>query len=178
VILVSLVTVEKSYGSWPVLQGVDLEVSDTARIGIVGPNGAGKSTILRILDGSEAPTAGEVVRRKDLLVADLPQHVDGDERTAEQTVLAARPDVAALDAEMRAVESELGRPDVVSDLARMERVLSRQQQLLDRWVAAGGAGLAGEARAMLASLGLEGHDIDRPTSTLSGGQRKLVGLAA
>ena len=107
-ILVSLVTVEKSYGSWPVLQGVDLEVSDTARIGIVGPNGAGKSTILRILKASEAPTAGEVVRRKDLVVADLPQHVDGDERTAEQTVLAARPDVATLDAEMRAVESELG----------------------------------------------------------------------
>ena len=177
-ILVSLVNVDKSFGSWPVLQGVDLEVSDTARIGIVGPNGAGKSTILRILQGAEPPTAGEVVRRKDLVIADLPQHVDGDERTAEQTVLAARPDVSALDAEMRAVEIELGRPDVVADLARMERVLSRQQELLERWVVAGGAGLAGEARAMLASLGLEGGDLELPTSALSGGQRKLVGLAA
>jgi ATP-binding cassette subfamily F protein 3 len=178
VTVVSLVRVEKSYGSWPVLQGADLEVPDRARIGIVGPNGAGKSTILRILQGDEAPTGGEVVRRKDLVIAYLQQHADGDERTAEQTVLAARPDIAALDAEMRAVEAELGRPEVVSDLARMDRVLTRQQDLLDRWVAAGGAGLAGEAKATLGSLGLEGTDLSVATSSLSGGQRKLVALAA
>ncbi|MGZ8598033.1 MAG: ATP-binding cassette domain-containing protein, partial [Actinomycetota bacterium] len=176
--VVSLVNVEKSYGSWPVLQGADLEVPDGARIGIVGPNGAGKSTLLRILQGTEAPTAGEVVRRKDLVIATLPQHADGDERTSEQAVLAARPDIAALDAEMRAVEAELGRPEVVADLARMDRVLTRQQDLLDRWVAAGGAGLAGEARATLVSLGLDDDDLVVPTSALSGGQRKLVALAA
>jgi ATP-binding cassette, subfamily F, member 3 len=178
VTVVSLVHVEKSYGSWPVLRGADLEVPEGARIGIVGPNGAGKSTILRILQGIEAPTSGEVVRRKDLVVASLEQHVDGDERTAEQVVLAARPDVSALDEEMRAVEVELGRPEVVADLARMERVLARQQALLERWVEAGGAGVSGEARAALASLGLDGDDLLVPTRALSGGQRKLVALAA
>ena len=176
--VVSLVNVEKSYGSWPVLRGVDFEVPDGARIGIIGPNGAGKSTLLRILQGSDPPTAGEVVRRKDLVIAYLEQHADGDDRTAEQTVLAARPDVAALDAEMRGVEDELGRPDVVSDLARMDRVLMRQQALLDRWVQAGGAGLAGEARVMLVSLGFDDGDLALPTTALSGGQRKLVALAA
>ena len=176
--LVSLVNVEKSFGSWPVLQGADFEVPDGARIGIVGPNGAGKTTLLRILHGSEAPTGGEVVRRKDLQTAYLEQHVDGDDRTAVQTVLAARPDVAALDSEMRAVESELGRHEVMADLARMDRVLTRQQELLDRWVEAGGAGLAGEARAMLVSLGFDDHDLAVATSALSGGQRKLVALAA
>jgi len=176
--VVSLVNVEKSYGSWPVLRGVDFEVPDGARIGIIGPNGAGKSTLLRILQGSDPPTAGEVVRRKDLVIAYLEQHADGDDRTAEQTVLAARPDVAALDAEMRGVEAELGRPDVVSDLARMDRVLMRQQALLDRWVQAGGAGLAGEARVMLVSLGFDDGDLALPTTALSGGQRKLVALAA
>ena len=176
--VVSLVNVEKSYGSWPVLQRLDLEVPEGARIGIVGPNGAGKSTMLRILEGSEPPSTGEVVRRKDLVIAYLEQHADGDERTAEHTVLAARPDVAELDAEMRGVEVELGRPDVVSDLARMDRVLTRQQGLLDRWVEAGGAGLAGEARAMLVSLGFDDGDLALPTSALSGGQRKLVALAA
>jgi ATP-binding cassette subfamily F protein 3 len=178
VTVVSLVHVEKSYGSWPVLQGADLEVPDGARIGIVGPNGAGKSTLLRILQGSEPPTGGEVVRRKDLTIAYLEQHADGDDRTAVQVVLAARPDVAALDAEMRAVEADLGRPEVVRDLARMDRVLTRQQALLERWVSAGGAGLEGQARAMLASLGLDDDDMALPTSALSGGQRKLVELAA
>ena len=176
--VVSLVHVEKSYGSWPVLQGADLEVPEGARIGIVGPNGAGKSTLLRILQGSEPPTAGEVVRRKDLTIAYLEQHADGDARTAVQAVLAARPDVAALDAEMRNLEADLGRPEVVRDLARMDRVLTRQQEVLDRWVSAGGAGLEGQARVMLASLGLDDDDCALPTSALSGGQRKLVELAA
>ncbi len=177
-IAVGLIGVEKSYAAWPVLRGVDLEIPDRARIGIVGPNGAGKSTILRIVEGSVDVTAGEVVRRKGLVTAYLEQHADGDGRTAEQTVLAARPDVAGLDAELRAAEAELGRPEVVSDLARMERVLARQQAVLDRWVAAGGAGLAGEARALLRSLGLDEAALELPTTALSGGQRKLVALAA
>jgi ATP-binding cassette subfamily F protein 3 len=78
---------------------------------------------------------------------------------------------------MRAIEQELGRPEVVADLERMDRVLTRQQALLDRWVAAGGAGLAGEARATLVSLGFDDADLKLPTSELSGGQRKLVALA-
>ncbi|HEY6566684.1 MAG TPA: ABC-F family ATP-binding cassette domain-containing protein [Actinomycetota bacterium] len=176
--VVSLVGLEKSYGSWPVLQGVDLEVREGARIGIVGPNGAGKSTMLKILAGEETAGAGEVVRKKGLVTAYLEQNPDGDDRTPGQAVMAARPDIAALDADLRAVEAELARPEVVADLARMDRVLTRQQGLLDRWVDAGGPGLSGEARALLVSLGIDGADLDLPTRSLSGGQRKLVALAA
>ena len=176
--VVGLVQVEKSYGSWPVLRGVNLEVPERARIGLVGPNGAGKSTLLKILAGTEDPGAGEVVRRKALVTSYLEQNPEGDDRTPEQTVLAARPDVAELDAELRAVEAELARPTVAEDLAKMDRVLTRQQAVLDRWVASGGPGLAGEARALLRSFDIDDHDLSLPTSALSGGQRKLVALAA
>jgi ATP-binding cassette, subfamily F, member 3 len=176
--VVSLIEIEKSFGSWAVLRGAELDVSEGARIGIVGPNGSGKTTILKILAGLETPTAGEVVRRKGLVVAYLEQNPDGDERTAEATVLAARPDIAGLDAQIRAVEGELARPDVIADLAKMDRVLTRQQALLERWVEIGGPGLAGEARSLLVSLGFDAEDLTLPSSELSGGQRKLVGLAA
>ena len=144
--LAALVGVEKSFGSWTVFKELDFEVVDGARIGIVGPNGAGKSTLLRILADLETPSAGEVVRRAGLVTAYLDQNPDGDERTAEATVMAARPDVAELDGQLRAVEQELARPDVIADLSRMERVLARQQGLLDRWVEIGGPGLAGQVR--------------------------------
>jgi ATP-binding cassette, subfamily F, member 3 len=176
--VVGLVQVEKSYGSWPVLRGANLEVPEHARIGLVGPNGAGKSTLLKILAGTEDAGAGEVVRRKGLVTSFLEQNPDGDERTPEQTVLAARPDIAELDAELRAVEDELARPGVAEDLAKMDRVLTRQQAVLERWVASGGPGLAGEARALLRSFDFDDHDLALPTSALSGGQRKLVALAA
>jgi ATP-binding cassette subfamily F protein 3 len=176
--LVSLVGVHKSYGTWPVLQGVDLMVPDGARIGVIGPNGAGKSTILRILAGTEDVNEGEVVRRRGVTVSYLEQNPEGDGRTAEGWVLAGRPDVAELDRELMAIEQELTRPQVVGDLGRMERVLANQQAVLDRWVAVGGAGLAGEARSLLVRLGFGEHDLGLPTTALSGGQRKLAAFAA
>jgi ATP-binding cassette, subfamily F, member 3 len=176
--LVSLVGVDKSYGTWPVLQGVDLVVPDGARIGIIGPNGAGKSTLLRILGGLEDVNDGEVVSRRGVTFSYLEQNPEGDDRTAERWVVAARPDIAALDEELRGIEQELARPDVAGDLAKMDRVLTRQQVVLDRWVDAGGAGLAGEAKTMLIRLGFGEHDLTLPTTALSGGQRKLAALAA
>ncbi|HEX5937042.1 MAG TPA: ABC-F family ATP-binding cassette domain-containing protein, partial [Actinomycetota bacterium] len=176
--LVSLVGVDKSYGTWPVLQGVDLVVPDGARIGIIGPNGAGKSTLLRILGGMEDVNDGEVVSRRGVAVSYLEQNPEGNDRTAEAWVVGARPDIAALDEELRGTEQELARPNVTGDLAKMDRVLTRQQAVLDRWVAAGGAGLTGEARAMLVRLGFDEHDLTLPTTALSGGQRKLAALAA
>jgi ATP-binding cassette subfamily F protein 3 len=176
--LAALVGVEKSFGSWTVFRDLDFEVVDGARIGIVGPNGAGKSTLLRILADLEPPSAGEVVRRRGLVAAYLDQNPDGDERSAEATVMAARPDVAELDDQLRAVEAELARPEVIADLSRMGRVLERQQGLLDRWVEIGGPGLAGQVRSQLLSLDIPEDDLELPTSQLSGGQRKLVALAA
>jgi ATP-binding cassette subfamily F protein 3 len=176
--LVSLVDVHKSFGTWPVLRGVDLVVPDDARIGIIGPNGAGKSTMLRIIAGTEQPNEGEVVRRRGVGVSYLEQNPEGDQRTAEAWVLAARPDVEAIDRELRAIEAELASPRVAADLAKMGRVLARQQDTLDRWVGVGGPGLAGEARAFLVRLGFDDHDLTLPTSSLSGGQRKLAAFAA
>ncbi len=60
----------------------------------------------------------------------------------------------------------------------MSRALLRQEQLIERWTAAGGPGFDGRARALLVDVGLDDSDLAKPTRILSGGQRKLVGLAA
>ena len=57
----------------------------------------------------------------------------------------------------------------------MGRVLERQAALIER-LAADTAG--GDAIRHLRDLGLTDEDLDRPTRALSGGQRKLVALAA
>jgi len=56
-----LESVIAGYGGGDVLQGVDLEVPESAIACIVGPNGAGKSTVLRTVSGLLRPRAGEVV---------------------------------------------------------------------------------------------------------------------
>jgi ATP-binding cassette subfamily F protein 3 len=178
VFLIALSRIEKSFGAWSLFRDVDLEVDERARIGVVGPNGAGKTTLLRILAGLETIDGGLLTRSKESVAAYLPQQVMGDGRDPMRTVLEARPEVAEIDAALRAVEAELATPAVAADLKRMQRVLRRQEELLDRWVAARGPGLEGEIRSLLLDLRLEPGTLDSPTAELSGGERKLVALAA
>ncbi len=176
--LIGLRSVQKSYGGRAVLWDLDLKVNPGARIGLVGGNGAGKSTVLRILAGTEEVDGGEVIRRRGLSVASLPQHVDGDARTPMEVVRAARPEISDLQSELEACEEQLGSTEVASDLRRMQRVLERQERLLRRFTELGGPGFEGEARGYLGSLGLGNGDIERPMGDLSGGQRKLAVLAS
>jgi ATP-binding cassette subfamily F protein 3 len=161
-----------------VLDGLDLELAAGARVGVLGPNGGGKSTLLRILAGLEEPDAGEVVRRRGLVLAFLPQEVPGDEQTPLATVLAARPEVAELEAELHAAERRLADPALAADMDAMARALAHQERLLARWAELGGDRVEGEARMHLRDLGLTAEALERPTRELSGGQRKLVALAA
>src|SRR5687767_2225167 len=170
--IVSLNGVRKSFGSRTVLDGLDFLVEPRARVGVVGANGSGKSTLLRLLAGLEEPDAGTVVRRRGTTVAYLPQHRPGDERTPLETVGGGRPEVAVLDRELHRIAAQLGAPDVAADLEKMARVLRRQEELVERWEAAGGPSLEGRTRAMLLDVGIAEEDLGLPTSALSGGQRK------
>jgi len=176
--LIQLRFVEKFYGGRTVLWGLQMKVKPGARLGLVGGNGAGKSTLLRILAGVEEVDGGEVTRRRGTSVAYLPQHVEGDSRTPLEVVRAARPELAETRKELEDCETRLGAPEVADDLRRMQRLLERHGRLLQQFTELGGQGFEGETRGYLRSLGLDGDDADRPTSDLSGGQRKLVALAA
>jgi ATP-binding cassette, subfamily F, member 3 len=167
--------VAKSFGGRLILDGADLELGPRARVGLIGANGAGKSTLLAMLAGDEHADAGTVALRRGARVAYLHQLVAGDERTVRQVLTAARPGTAALEEELARVEAQLADPALVADLDRMGRVLERQAALIER-LAADTAG--GDAVRHLRDLGLTDEDLDRPTRVLSGGQRKLVALAA
>ncbi len=57
---VSIRGVRKSFGSTPILHGVDIEIDDGEFTVLVGPSGCGKSTLLRMIAGLEEIDAGEV----------------------------------------------------------------------------------------------------------------------
>jgi multiple sugar transport system ATP-binding protein len=52
--------VRKSFGSTPILHGVDVDIADGEFVVLVGPSGCGKSTLLRMIAGLENITGGEI----------------------------------------------------------------------------------------------------------------------
>lgn len=62
---------EKYYGDFHALKGVDMEVNEGQIFGLLGPNGAGKTTMLRMLVGLIRPSAGSVTYFGNLDLRDL-----------------------------------------------------------------------------------------------------------
>ena len=177
-LIIGLNDVSYAIAGRTIFQGLNWEIKTGARIGLVGPNGAGKSTLQRLLIGEIEPTSGLLTTRRGLRIARLPQHLPGDTRTALATLRAARPDVQALENAISSCEQQLTDPAVQADLKLMERVLEKHGRLLEQYEQLGGARLENDARGWLRSLELDEADWNLPTQILSGGQRKLIALAA
>lgn len=50
----------KSYGAFPALRNINLELKRGRIIGLLGPNGSGKTTLIKIANGLLTPSAGEI----------------------------------------------------------------------------------------------------------------------
>jgi len=57
---VTLNQVRKSFGSTPIVHGVDITIENGEFCVLVGPSGCGKSTLLRMIAGLEEITGGEI----------------------------------------------------------------------------------------------------------------------
>jgi multiple sugar transport system ATP-binding protein len=66
----TLSRLNKNYGAYHAVKGIDLAVADGEFVALVGPSGCGKSTTLRMIAGLEELTSGDI-KIGDRLVNDL-----------------------------------------------------------------------------------------------------------
>lgn len=134
----------------PVLAGVNLELFPGQRLGLIGANGAGKSSLLQLIVGLLKPVSGRII-------------AFGQARNREADFHEVRARVGLL---FQDPEDQLFSPTVLEDVAFGPLNLGRSP-----------AQAKEIALKTLASLGLEGYQ-DRITYRLSGGEKRLVSLAA
>ena len=141
-----------AYGDEPVVRNVSLDVPDDGFVGIIGPNGSGKTTLLRLLAGTRAPDRGTIM-------------LDG---VALRTL--ARPAIAR---RMAVVPQET---QLAFEYTVLEVVLMGRYPHLGAFALEGPSDIA-ISREALRATGT--HDLEaRPFSTLSGGEKQRVIIAA
>ena len=133
-----------------VLNGVDLSFHRGERLGLIGSNGSGKTTLFHIIMGLLRPTSGDI-------------EILGQTISEERDFREVRKTIGFL---FQDADDQLFSPTVLEDVAFGPLNLGKSRE---------------EAKAIaegtLASLGLKGFE-DRITHKLSGGEKRLISLAA
>ncbi len=58
---ITIHNIQKAFGNFKALKGIDLEIAGGELVALLGPSGCGKTTLLRIIAGLETPDAGQIL---------------------------------------------------------------------------------------------------------------------
>lgn len=142
----------KEYGDHVVLEQISLEIEPRTFVALVGPSGCGKTTFLRMLLGAERQTRG------DILIDGKPLKPEPD---ADRGVVFQRYSVFP---HLTVLENVMVGPEL------------KGSRLTGRLFGKSRSQVKEDALALLASVGLSGHEHKYPAA-LSGGMQQRLALA-
>ena len=154
--------VSKAYGLRVLFSDVTISLDAGQKTGLIGLNGAGKTTLLKIIAGVAEADSGTIWRNPKARIHFLPQEPQFQPgQTVLESVLDG--DLPVMDV-IRRYEDAVARDDAAAVLKLTEEMDASQAWELEQ-----------QARVILQELGIT--DYRAKTDTLSGGQRKRLGLA-
>ena len=160
---VSVENVAKSFGERILFAKISFGINQGQKIGFVAKNGTGKTSLLHIIAGDDQPDEGQVVFRKDIKVAFLPQEPNlNPDLTIEETIFASDNET------LRAIneyEKALKNPE---DAEAYQKAFEKME-VLNAW------DFETQYKQILSKLKLE--QLDQKVQQLSGGQKKRLALA-
>ena len=166
--------IERSFAGDVLFDNITLQVDERDRIALVGRNGAGKSTLLKILVGEEAPTSGEVNRKRDLTLSYLAQDSRFEsERTIFEEMLSVFDDLRTTERKLRAMEEQMA--DLMGPA--FDKLLADYDRLSEDFRASGGFSYESDIKAILNGFKFDQSMWDMKIEELSGGQNTRLALA-
>ncbi|WP_310992439.1 ABC-F family ATP-binding cassette domain-containing protein [Aequorivita marina] len=159
----SVENISKSFGMRVLFEDISFGINEGQKIGFVAKNGTGKTSLLNIIAGNDKADTGNVVFRKGLKIAYLPQEPDLDPKlSVEQAIFSADNPILKI-------------------IANYERALENPedteafQKAFDAVDAHNAWDFETRYKQILFKLKLE--DLHAKVSSLSGGQKKRLALA-
>ncbi len=159
----SVENISKSFGERTLFENISFGINKDQKIAFVAKNGTGKTSILKIITGEDMPDTGQVVIRKDIKMAFLPQEPNlNPELTIEESIFASDNDILKV---IEQYEKALENPDDQE----------AYQKAFERMDANNAWDFETQYKQILFKLKLE--DLKLKVKNLSGGQKKRLALA-
>ncbi|MBS7326092.1 MAG: ATP-binding cassette domain-containing protein [Thiopseudomonas sp.] len=135
--LLKMSQISLAYGMNPLLDGVSWQIAKGERVCLIGRNGSGKSSMLKLVQGTQLPDAGEIWRAPGLKIGELPQELPrGEQRTVFEVVADGLQGVGELLSRFHQLSQTVESEDDLDELTRVQQELEardgwRLQQLVD-----------------------------------------------
>ena len=166
--------IERSFAGEVLFDNINLQVDERDRIALVGKNGAGKSTLLKILVGEEAPSAGEVNKKRDMSLSYLAQDSRFESaNTIYDEMLYVFDDLRQQEQRLRQMELSMG--DLTG--TDLEKLMTDYDRLSENFRQAGGFTYEADIRAILNGFKFDESMWQMKIEELSGGQNTRLALA-
>jgi ATP-binding cassette ChvD family protein len=157
-------------GQKPILNSINLQFYQDAKIGIVGPNGSGKSTLMKIMAGRDKEFSGEAWPGEGITVGYLEQEpqLDPNKTVLENVKDGVRPVADMLD-RFNAISAQMADPGDDFDALMTEMgELQEKIDAVDGWTL--------DNQLEIAMDALRCPPGDSPVTNLSGGEKRRVAL--
>ena len=172
-IVLSANNLTKIYGTDVIIDKASFHLNAGDKVGIIGRNGAGKTTLLNMLTGELPCDEGEFFVSQNTRIGYLKQR---DNFSSEGTVLE---EIEGIFSGLRELENEIAElSDKVAENPHDTGLINRLDELQHRFDREGGYTYKSEMIGILNSMAFDESFYNKKISSLSGGERTRLALAA
>jgi len=171
---INLNKVKKNYGFSNILSDISFEIKTNEKVALIGANGCGKTTILNIIAGLETIDDGTVSIRKDASIGVLTQLPKYNNELVKDILY-------------KGIERELGLKEKLAVYEKkmleaksedLDKVIVSYTKLQEQFISIGGYELDSRIGKIMDIFSIDREFLDRKMTSLSGGEKTNVNLAA
>ena len=171
--MINLSNVSKYFGTQDVLNGIDIQINEYEKIGIVGPNGQGKSTFFNLISGEINPDEGYINTPKKITTSYMHQNVKlsyKKESLIEYTEN-SNPKLIKIKNEIKNLNEQIQKH------SQNVQLLNKLDDLLENYALLDGYEMTHKAETALSGLGFKENQYNDLFENFSGGWKMRAELA-